>query len=284
MPNPLHPAACLASAALVCLAASSELRIHAQDDTGSKPRMALMQATIEAFVPSTETASLRANLAFADKPLLRYSDPTRGLTDENVLLDATVWRLGRRGRPLGLVTLEIYRSTAEQGILAYEFASLSEARFTIERTGRADARPIAWDATGSALTVKRLEGGPPPAKSAPGRLTQMRTLARRFSVHETVNDTVIECRLLSQPIDRYDSAAEEIDDGALFAFANGTNPEVGLALETGKDGWTYGLVRLSAAASTVKLDEREVARYEKVDNVQRAGSYTSTIEKIELPK
>lgn len=242
--------------------------------------MALMEATIAAFAPSTDTASLRGNLAFADKPLLRYSDPTRGLTEENVLLDATVWRLGRRGRPLGLVTLEIYRSTAEQGILAYEFASLSETRFTLEHK----TKPIAWDASGSALTVRPLEGGQPPAKSAPGRLAQMRRLARRFTVHETVNDTVIECRLLSQPIDRYESAADEIDDGALFAFANGTNPEVGLTLEAGKAGWTYGLVRLSAAASTVKLDDREVARYEKVNNVQREGTYTSTIEKIELPK
>jgi hypothetical protein len=273
----------LAIAALASLTSVS-VRLGAQDDAGSKSRMALMEATIAAFAPSTSAASLRPNLAFAEKPLLRYSDPTRGLTEENVLLDATVWRLGRRGRPLGLVTLEIYRSTAEQGILAYEFASFSETRFTIEREGQADSKPIAWDATGSALAIKRLEGGPSPAKSAPGRLAQMRQLARRFKVHETVNDNVIECRLLSQPIDRYDSGADGIDDGALFAFANGTNPEVGLTLEAGKAGWTYGLVRLSAAASTVKLDDREVARYEKVDNVQREGSYTSTIEKIELPK
>jgi hypothetical protein len=112
----------------------------------------------------------------------------------------------------------------------------------------------------------------------------MRQLARRFAVHETVNDQVIECRLLAQPIDRYQSPEDEIEDGAIFAFANGTNPEIGLVLECDKAAWTYGTVRLSAAESVVKLDGREVARYAKVDSRMRQGNYTSNSEPIELPK
>jgi hypothetical protein len=252
-----------------------------EDDAASRKRLAFMEQAIGSFTTSSDQIKDAAHLKIVSKPILRYSDPTRGTTAENVLVDATVWRLGETGRPTGLVTLEIYRTTAEAGILAYEFASLSEARFSLVHKRN---RAIAWDATGSALTRKPLEGGTVPAKTAPGRLTQMRQLARRFTVHETLNDQVIECRLLAQPIDRYQSEKDEIEDGAIFAFANGTNPEIGLTLECGKDGWIYGTVRLSAADVTVKLDGREVARYAKINSAKRQGDYTSTIERIELPK
>ena len=252
-----------------------------EDDAASRKRLAFMEQAIGSFATSSEQIKDATDLKIAAKPILRYSDPTRGTTEENVLVDATVWRLGENGRPTGLVTLEIYRTTADSSILAYEFVSLSEARFSLAHKAN---RAIAWDATGSALTLKPLEGGAVPAKTSPGRLTQMRHLARRFTVHETVNDQIIECRLLAQPIDRYQSEKDEIEDGAIFAFANGTNPEIGLTLECGKDGWIYGTVRLSAADVTVKLDGREVARYAKINSAKRQGDYTSTIERIELPK
>src|SRR5580704_4906111 len=42
--------------------------------------------------------------------------------------------------------------------------------------------------------------------------------------------TEIECRLLPQPIDRYKSAAQKIVDGAIFVYANSTNPELAVVL------------------------------------------------------
>ena len=141
-----------------------------------------------------------------------------------------------------------------------------------------------WEATGSALTVRPLAGAPDPAKAAAARLGQMRQLVRRFKVRETLKADVIECRLLSAPLDRYQSPGDGIDDGALFAFANGTNPEVLVALECGPKGWFYGLARLSAAETAVQLDGREVMRYEKVDNALLRGDFTSRTERIELPK
>ena len=65
-----------------------------------------------------------AKLRFRAKPLLRYSDPTRGMLEITALADATVWRLGEKGRPTAIVTLEIYRS-ADRASLSYEFASLT---------------------------------------------------------------------------------------------------------------------------------------------------------------
>jgi hypothetical protein len=129
-----------------------------------------------------------------------------------------------------------------------------------------------------------LEDGPAPAKAAAGRLVQMRSLARQFSVRETIADEVIECRLLSQPIDRYQAAHAGIVDGMIFAFANGTNPELALVIETDGKAWTYGVVRLSSAATAVSLGEREVASFPFYgDYGRRDGGYTSNRRKIELP-
>ena len=70
----------------------------------------------------------------------------------------------------------------------------------------------------------------------------MRQLARQFSVKEKIRDVEIDCRLLSQPIDRYQG--NEILDVRFFVFANATNPEVGLFLEAAEMNWMYGLARL----------------------------------------
>jgi len=254
---------------------------HAEEGAVSRNRLKFMEETIGSLAATSDQIKSAADLRFAAKPLLRYSDPTRGMTDQNVLVDATVWRLGESGRPTGLVTLELYHTTANSGVLAYEFASLTPVAFSLTHTNQPS---IHWKPTGSAITFRALEGTSAPAKTAAARLAQMRQLARRFAVQEIVKGEVIECRLLAQPIDRYQSAQDEIEDGAIFAFANGTNPELGLVLEAGKRGWTFGTARLSSAEVIVKLDDREVARYERVVNAKLHGDYTSMTEQIELPK
>ena len=271
----------LAVGFFAALAAAAFAQDSAEEAAVSKRRLEFMERTVRSLAVRSDQIADVARLKFAAAPLLRYSDPTRGMTEQNVLVDATVWRLGEQGRPTSLVTLEIYRTSADAAILAYEFASLTESRFSL--TGDTRAK-IVWDAAGSALTVNKLDGAPDPAKSPAARLTQMRQLSRRFAVQELVKGEAIECRLMPAPIDRYQSAADEIVDGALFAFANGTNPELGIFLECGAKGWTYGTVRLSSAEIIVKLDGREIIRYEKVGDARLRGDYTSRTEPIELPK
>lgn len=96
----------------------------AREQEQSKTRLELMQQTIVGLEAAPSEKLGKGALAFVAKPLLRYSDPTRGTTEANVLLDATVWRLGEKGRPTALVTLEIYRASEENTILAYEFLPL----------------------------------------------------------------------------------------------------------------------------------------------------------------
>ena len=251
----------------------------ASDDAQRKEQQTLMEQTIAGFDVRSDAIRTKPALTFAAKPLLRYNDPTRGTTEANVLLDATVWRLGETGRPTALVTLEIYRASGTDGLLSYEFASLTDAEFSL--THKAN-KTVTWKATGSALTMTRLPEAPVPAKSASGRLTQMRQLARQFKVHERLREVSIECRLLAQPIDRYASAADKITDGAIFAFANGTNPELGLLLECDDERWLYGIVRLSAAELMLKLGDREIASFPPGDFRSISGTYSASNHPLEL--
>lgn len=208
--------------ASLLLAAAGPLRAdESTQEEQSKGRLELMQQTIAGLEPAEGEKLGKAALTFVAKPLLRYSDPTRGTTEANVLLDATVWRLGEKGRPTALVTLEIYRASEENNILAYEFLSLSPAKFSLKHKER---EKVAWDAAGDALQLRPLPDAPKPAANAAARLLQMRQLARKFTAREKVKGEDIQCRLLPQPIDRYRWDEEGIVDGAIFVYANGTNP------------------------------------------------------------
>ncbi|HEY1376818.1 MAG TPA: hypothetical protein VGF55_08485 [Gemmataceae bacterium] len=255
----------------------------ARDDGNGQQRLDLMRSAVASLEPQS-SALPHAALAVAPTPLLRYSDPTRGGIKEaatNVLLDAAVWRLGTEGRPTALVTTEIYQNGDHSRVLAYEFLSLTATPFSL----RHRTQPIRWDATGSGLALKALPDAPKPAATAAARLPQMRLLAKRFAVKERVNDVPIECRLLPQPIDRYRSDADKIVDGAIFAYANGTNPEVGVLFECGGEHWRYGCLRLTAAECHVQLDGREVAAFEKFDaRGHTDGPYHNGAHKLPTPQ
>jgi hypothetical protein len=260
---------------VVSLAAASD-----PDEPEAKQRLELMRAALASLEPEPSELKSKAALAVVPKPLLRYSDPTRGgvRVAAKVLLDAAVWRLGTEGRPTALVTVEIYQNRDGSRVVAYEFLSLSETKFSLKHK----TEKIRWDVTGSALDLKELPDAPRPAAAAGERLVQMRQLARRFAATERLNMEVIECRLLSQPIDRYQSAPEKIVDGAIFAFANGTNPELGLVFEFDGERWLYGTFRLTTAEVTVTLDGRQIAFYERFNPRGRTdGPYHNGTYKIE---
>jgi hypothetical protein len=252
-----------------------------QEANDAKSRLAVMQRVIEQFAGESDQIKSKSALRFRDKPLLRYSDATRGTQDDNTLHDASVWRLGTAGRPTALVTLEVYRASDKDAQLSFEFISFAEQPFALKLEGE---DKIAWKATGTDLKWQALADAPPPAKSASGRLVQMRAIARRFTVREELMGNLIECRLLAQPIDRYDDEDAGIIDGAIFAYANGTNPEACLVVECTGKGWSYGTLRMGAAKLSVELDGREVASYPPFgDYGRRDGKYTSMSQPIDLP-
>jgi hypothetical protein len=244
--------------ALLVLLSSS---VSADDEEQAKRRLKWMRQALDSLEPESQELKTKESLTFGSKPLLRYSDPTRGIIGDRstILLDGGVWRLGTEGRPTALVTIELYEVLGAPRRLTYEFLTLTKSKFSLKHKAGMIPR---WEPTESGLTLKELPEAPKPAATAAARLVQMRQLARRFTVKETIRGReVIECRFLTQPIDRYQSEVDTIVDGAIFVHVNSTNPEVGVVIETDGNRWVCGTLRLAGAELTITLDRREVAAY-----------------------
>ena len=75
--------------------------------------------------------------------------------------------------------------------------------------------------------MKPLPGAVVPAATPAQRLRQMRNYAGEFTSDQTRRDGITrDNRLLTQPIYRYRGAESPLINGAVFVFAQGTNPEV----------------------------------------------------------
>lgn len=71
---------------------------------------------------------------------------------------------------------------------------------------------------------------------------------------------------------RYSDADAGIVDRAVFAFANGTNPEVGLMLECTAEQGSYGAFRLSSAEIAVSLDGKSFFTVEQVNSLREPST------------
>jgi hypothetical protein len=188
------------------------------------------------------------------EPLLNYTDPTRDTK-------GTVWAWGA-GRPAVLLTLTDEPMSPAEGpangrVWYHEFVSLADAKLQV--TGGKD---WSWRPKPAPPRMLSLSTTTVPAESERARGRQMRLLARRFAASESYQGETYELRLLDTPILRYSDPNQKLIDGALFAFAHGTNPEVVLLLEAerSEDGprWRYGFARMSEAALSVTLEGRNV--------------------------
>jgi hypothetical protein len=186
------------------------------------------------------------------EPVLRYSDSTRQAHE------SSLWIWSDGGRPTAILAVEYYPKGPKGPRWLYEIASLSTERIAAECEGS-----FRFTAKEPGLKLQTLADAPPPAEREARRLAQMKELRGRFTAYEnaTINGR-IELRPLVTPLLRYAEAKEELIDGATFAFASGTNPEVLLVLEAqvveGKPQWQYALVHMTGEAVTVQLDGKEV--------------------------
>jgi hypothetical protein len=122
-----------------------------------------------------------------------------------------------------------------------------------------------WEPERAGVELKPIPGAAKPGSTTAARLIQMRKLAAEYSVvAEYDGGTKKEdMRLLPAPVYRYASDKQGVTDGALFAFARGTDPEAFLMIEArkGKEGmeWQFAFARFvgHAALRAVRSD-REV--------------------------
>lgn len=186
---------------------------------------------------------------FVETPLLRYSDEARGVTD------ATVWRLGKSGRPLGIMVLEYYKT--------------SGVPWNYELTVTSDTIPEAiespgwtWKPEGNTLPWKKLDAKPPAAtKTLIAR--QVKQLVRDFRVKEEFNNNKFELRLLPKSIASYTDEKAGVVAGEVFSYVHGTNAELLILVEARKqkDGslnWMANYARLGAARFEVDFKEDRV--------------------------
>ncbi len=131
-------------------------------------------------------------------------------------------------------------------ILGVEFHSLAEGPAKADRNGKDE-----WSTDRRGVEFKPIPGADAPADTPARRLRQMRTLAAEFSAMETTRDAIVrKLRLLTQPVYRYESTDPGVIDGALFAFVEGTDPELFLLIEAraGDKGptWHHALARMNS--------------------------------------
>jgi hypothetical protein len=181
---------------------------------------------------------------FSETPLLRYNDTARNIAD------ATVWALGRKGRPQAVLVVEVYWPDAVQ----YELTAVADPpRFAKSFYATPRAAPFTW---------LKLKGEPPPHGTHSIRRRQIKQAAERFSASEEWRGQTSQLRMMPRPLLEYEDQEKGVIEGAVFVWAHGTNVEILMFLEVrqGEDGandWACGFGQLSGADLHVDYNGRD---------------------------
>lgn len=230
-------------------------------------QMREVAASIRLFAKREQADS---EVKLIEKPILKYSDDTR------LLHESSLWIWSSGGRPSAVLAVEYYPKDKRGPRWLYEIASLSTERITAEHKS-----DLKWTAKEPGMKLSAIERTEAPAEKATRRLAQMKAIQRRFTAHEKAAiGGRIELRPLSSPLYRYSQEDAGILDGSIFAFANGTNPEVLLVLEAqseqaGASLWHYSLFQMTGAAVSVELDGKEVWQRDEADPPAVRDSYVN---------
>jgi hypothetical protein len=189
----------------------------------------------------------RIPLVMQEEPVIRWPNPTREVRDGATF----VWT--RDSRPQAITCV-----WKQNGFHWFAFQSLSEGPIIAEHGGAAFWRPEKSD-----MMFQELTDAPEPGDTTARRLIQMKDLARRFNCRLIrLNATKEELRLLPKPLYRYAPTDDKLLDGAMFAFVQGTDPEVIVSIEARrideKVSWHYAVTRRCALGLEADLDDKPV--------------------------
>lgn len=248
-------AACLASIAASRLTASAD--DDAEERSRSEAAYKLVDEEAQAYEISVG-ADTKAVLLEGSR--LRWSNPVTGQLYGGVYL----W--SRNGRPEAIAS--IYKWYSPHRHMSVEFHSLALQPLTAQRNSQQ-----VWNPAGAGVQLQAVPKADPPAGRPFRRLQQMRSMAARFAARATARDDPDQheqLRLLPRPVYRYrlpaattpsgstETPNDTLVDGAMFAFVQGTNPEVILLLEARKTAggsqWQYALARQNSVRLQVTCD------------------------------
>jgi hypothetical protein len=240
------------AALAICIAHAVEMPLPAATEDSSPA--ALQQAAAVAqrlAVRLSDAKDADEMISPIERPLLLFGDDPRNLTR------GILWGWGT-GRPVAVA--ELWRGRAEGSPHAVSLTLTGSAHVNLTADGAAK-----WQPAETQVEFIPLPESPPVAAREAARLRQIKEISRRFTAHEfwDPENSRFELRLLVQPVHRYQDTEADIQDGALFVLAHGTNPEALLFIEAAgttveKARWQFGLVRSSNAELHAELDGKEV--------------------------
>jgi hypothetical protein len=193
-------------------------------------------------------------LTLLAQPLNFYTNPVRGNDQHGAIF---LWTEGGRPAVIASIWSALNRQNPEVRVLSHEWHSLS-----VDPDMTAAGRGITpWRSGEPGVVWLPVENASRPAASRSQRLIQMRSIVRRYAVEIDVQGES-ELRLMEQPLYRYPEQVEGALDGAIFAFAMATDPELLLLLESresaGQPVWHIAYARFGNKAMTVKEGDRTV--------------------------
>ena len=185
---------------------------------------------------------------------LRWDNPVREGRTHGELF---VWTNQGRGAVVGNILS--YDVGENQRRVAHEFHSFDTEEIICERK----EEPFKLSAPG--VEYIPIPGAPIPAKSRGLRFAQMRRMAKDFKASTKKGDVAQPLRALSAPLYRFETKKVE-DDGAIFAYVTGTDPEILVAIVAKKtdDGpaWFFGAGRFTDLQIDLKYKTKVVWKFQ----------------------
>ena len=209
----------------------------------------------------------KSSLKLSPDSKLHYLNSVRGLETHGEMF---IWT--ENGKCVLAGSILSYDFGTGQRRVAHEFHSFSEKKIT----GGRNKFPVELPKHG--VTFKEITGAPKVSKSRALRMVQLRQLAKSFEASTLAAKGVDRpLRALNQPIFRYDTKDIE-DDGAVFAYVTGTDPELLVAIETRqtKDGpkWHFAAARFTDLPITLKYKKQSVWEFNEQSSYE--GGYSCT--------
>ena len=187
------------------------------------------------------------------RPVLRWRNTARGQDGEAMFV---IWH--QVGHPLAMASIYPWA-----GNLMHEFDLLARKPGLVAKS----KEDVIWMPTSAGVDFRKVPDAKVPAASPAARLREMKVIAERFEGTMTgwnsADSDNEKLRLLPRPLYRYQVSPEEGArdvplDGALLAFATGTDPEIVLVIEAFGTGdaltWEYACVRATSGGLEMRLD------------------------------